>query len=705
MANADSPPPGHREAAQLFLLGFLTLFLELVLIRYLAGSIWNLGYFPNLVLLSVFTGMAGGFMFHRRFSERASRGLFFAAPTVLFALAGFVRVARPAVPGLRYDGGDVGNEVYFTGTPPEARGTVLLFAACFLVIVAIFFLVSQRTAKVFGRFRPLHAYTLDISGSCAGILLFMAMSFFRLPAWIWFLISLPLFAAAARLTSPLRQLMAVLPLVGVAAIAFNQDTFLMGNPAYQGELRVAWSPYQKVEYINDPTHLRVPQGIYVNGITHQAMLKRERIIRHYYQVPYRWREGTGAPEYRNVLVIGAGSGNDVAAALMNGVTHVDAVEIDPVIADLGRRYHPAQPYSDSRVSLHVDDGRAFMTKTQRRYDLIIFALTDSVVKVSSMSQLRLENYLFTLESFRRAYSLLEENGDLVLYNYYRRSWLIEKFAKTLHLASGQVPTILYQRGDFKMMAVRRAPGGDPIGARASIIPVAEDDWPFPYLRERRLSLFYLEAMLFALGFSILLALGAHFYWGGRGAEPRGSSFTKVAFLLMGVAFLLLETKSIVKFSLLFGTTWLNTSLVFLGILLSVLAANWVATLIRRQRMIYLVYLLLLASCLFGVFFPFSNLLGVDSRLVRFLLASLITFSPIFFANLVFSVTFRDQVVPEHIFGWNLLGATMGGVLEYTSMVLGYNALALIVAGLYTVVAILLIAGQARARGAPGVSAP
>ena len=39
--------PNRANAVRLFLCGFLILFLELVLIRYLAGNIWNLGYFPN----------------------------------------------------------------------------------------------------------------------------------------------------------------------------------------------------------------------------------------------------------------------------------------------------------------------------------------------------------------------------------------------------------------------------------------------------------------------------------------------------------------------------------------------------------------------------------------------------------------------------------------------------------------------------------
>jgi len=158
---------------------------------------------------------------------------------------------------------------------------------------------------------------------------------------------------------------------------------------------------------------------------------------------------------------------------------------------------------------------------------------------------------------------------------------------------------------------------------------------------------------------------------------------------MGIAFLLLETKSIVQFSLLFGTTWINNSLVFLGVLLLVLAANWTAVHIKTRNMLWIIYLFLILSSLVTLLFPLSGLLKVENYFLRFVIASLMTFSPIYFANLIFSITFRDQELPEHIFGWNLIGATIGGILEYSSMALGYNMLAVIVAVCYTIVVIMI----------------
>src|SRR5689334_16295444 len=102
---------GSGPRLRLFVLGFLTLFLELVLIRYLAGNIWNLGYFPNLVLMAVFVGMGIGFTFHHRLEEAASRQVFLASTLLVLVLAAFVTFAHPSVPGFGGGEANLGGEL------------------------------------------------------------------------------------------------------------------------------------------------------------------------------------------------------------------------------------------------------------------------------------------------------------------------------------------------------------------------------------------------------------------------------------------------------------------------------------------------------------------------------------------------------------------------------------------------------------------
>jgi spermine/spermidine synthase len=658
------------DAGKLFCMGFLTLFLELSLIRYLAGNVWNLGYFPNLVLIATFTGM----------------GLGFAAVLVLLGLVLFVHFFHPSVPGFDNWGGDIGGDLYFTAVPKESlQQTVLPFVICLTGIAAIFACLSQRTAKLFRKHPPLVAYTLDIGGSCTGILCFMLVSWLGIPAWLWFA-SFSLVLVFPTSGTWRTRLLPLLPGLVVVLLVRHQDSVLLGRPDYPGTPESLWTPYQRIQF------MEVGLNIYANGVAHQHISPRERLLGEFYQPVHDQRRADGRPPYKNVLVLGAGSGNDVASALLNGAEHVDAVEIDPGIADLGRRHNPNRPYDDPRVRLVIDDGRAFMNRTQGRYDLIVFALTDSLVKVSSMSQLRLENYLFTVDSVRKAGSLLAPGGDIVFYNFYRRPWLLQKLEAMLSTATGLEPKVVYRWYDF---CVLRARQGEPARSAATTagIDLPTDDWPFLYLKERSIPVAYRWGIAGMGAFIALVAALVRFSTrrDARYTQP-GTLATNLAFLFMGLAFLLLETKSVIQFSLLFGTTWKNSSLVFLAVLLLVLAANFVAA--RAPRIsLSLVGTLLVASCLFGYVFPLSHLLGIENTGLRFAAASLVTFTPVFFANLIFSVTFRDQALPEQVFGWNLIGATLGGVVEYVGMRFGYAFLGVLVAVSYALVLVLLARAQ------------
>src|SRR5204863_1585153 len=93
---------------------------------------------------------------------------------------------------------------------------------------------------------------------------------------------------------------------------------------------------------------------------------------------------------------------------------------------------------------------------------------------------------------------------------------------------------------------------------------ATDDWPFLYLLEPTIASYYLLALALIIGFGALLVLGA-----ARATSTPVRRFSP-HFFVLGAAFLLLETRSIVTFSLLFGSTWLVNALAFFAILVSVL---------------------------------------------------------------------------------------------------------------------------------------
>jgi hypothetical protein len=150
--------------------------------------------------------------------------------------------------------------------------------------------------------------------------------------------------------------------------------------------------------------------------------------------------------------------------------------------------------------------------------------------------------------------------------------------------------------------------------------------------------------------------------------------------LMGAAFLLLETKYVTGFALLFGTTWLVNALVFAGVLACVVLAVEVS---RRVKLPHprILYALLAASLALAAVVPSTALLGLPLPL-RLLSAIALAFAPIFCANLVFSDRFADTASSTSAFGANLLGALLGGALEYLALLTGYHALLVLVALLY-----------------------
>jgi hypothetical protein len=261
---------------------------------------------------------------------------------------------------------------------------------------------------------------------------------------------------------------------------------------------VSWSPYYKVTTSEQGTGIDRRISVSVNGIPHQiiAPLERKLVRGEYYVIPYR----RIAEWPRRVLVIGAGDGTDVTLALKHRARRVDAVEIDPKLLELGRTRNVDRPYSDPRVHTYVTDGRAFLERTNRRYDLIVFALPDSLTLVASQSSLRLESYLFTREAFETARRHLRPHGAFAMYNFYRRQWLVDRFAGMLEQVYGHAPCIDEQFGQGPVLG----PVADLVVARdrgdmrcrtvwhrgPAVVAAATDDHPFPYLRSPGLPGFY-----------------------------------------------------------------------------------------------------------------------------------------------------------------------------------------------------------------------
>ena len=161
-----------------------------------------------------------------------------------------------------------------------------------------------------------------------------------------------------------------------------------------------------------------------------------------YSLIHLLQKRSGGAPFDDVMVIGAGSGNDLSHALRYGVKRIDAVEIDPVIQDIGIHHHPNQPYSDPRVVPHLDDGRHFLRTTEQKYDLVVYALVDSLILHSGYANIRLESYLFTEQAFQDVRRVLKPDGVFVMYNFYRQGWIVQRVATMAAQVFGCEPLVL-----------------------------------------------------------------------------------------------------------------------------------------------------------------------------------------------------------------------------------------------------------------------
>jgi len=638
--------------ARLVLLAFLMLFIELALIRWLGANVLYLAYFSNIVLLGSFLGIGIGFL-------RAGRTTTPLLPWTPLALTALVVATKLLAPKVGISGGTL----IFLGLDTDGPPRWVVLPTIFLCVAVVLACIGDGVARTFKQLQNLDAYNFDLIGSLLGSVGFALLSFLNGVPLVWGIITaVGLFVVIKPRTAKALTL-TVVPLVVLLGI--------LGAESFEDD--TVWTPYYKTEA--EPINGNAAELGYlarVNGIP--TWFQQPAKDNDTYETSYR-RMAADTPG--DILIIGAGSGNDVSLAVQNGASHVDAVEIDEHLLDLGRR-HPDRPYDDPRVTTHVNDGRAYIERADKDWNTILLALPDSLTLLQGNSSVRLESFLFTKEAAVAYRDHLAEGGVFSMYNYYREPWLVDRYAGTLEEVFGSPPCIDTLESTLSTLTVSLDPAAvdcppGQLWQRTDAVPdPATDDRPFPYLRTRSIPSFYLAS----IAIIFVAALAAVRLFGGPFREMR--SYLDLFFL--GVGFLLLETKHVVQFALLFGTTWLVNALVFIGVLLSVLTAVMISKRVRIAR-IGLLYAFLLASVALAWLVPGSALLEF-APVPRFFAAVVLAFLPIFTANLVFAQRFRDTADSTAAFGANLLGAMVGGLLEYTSLVLGYRNLLLIVAVVY-----------------------
>lgn len=681
--------PASKIGPWIALAAGLALYNELMIIRLHSSYFHLFAYFKNISLLSCFLGLGIGFA---RASQRPL-ALPLSQPLLglqiillsIFYLSPVKDILHNPIPEQLILGIDQAPRIAIQ-TVFSYAFLIVFFAFNAVCFVPLGHLISRLMMKQ----PPLTAYSWNLAGSLAGILVFTGLSFLCAPPYVWFMLStagiLPFFtrnigSAAAALLTFLVVLFFILP-------------------PFQPLVTHFYSPYQTLTLDRQTASYPV---VGTNNVYYQRILdlRPEKIHNDkelqkwaaYYNLPYNFK-----PQPAHVLVVGSGTGNDVAAAVRNGAGEIDAVEIDPVILKIGRKMHQEAPYQAKNVRVTVDDARAFIRHTTQKYDLIVYGLLDSHTLLSNKSGgIRLDSYVYTVEALKEARKKLNEGGVISLTFCMLRAELGRKLVMMFEEAfDGQKP-IIYRAeydGGYTFLA------GDNIeklGLRPNsneLIEVSEifdegikadkstDDWPFFYMPLKTYPVTYFVMMLLLLGVSLIFI---------RRLTPGLVHGFSVPAFFLGAGFMLVETKGITELARIYGSTWIVISIVIACILLMAFGANLLT--MRKSFSFPLIYVLLFSTITLGFLLTYLDLSNLHP-VVAYVIMPVILTLPLFFSGMAFSHELRKLGSSATAISSNLLGAMLGGFLEYNAMYFGYRSLYLFAFLMYA----LAFIGSMRKKG-------
>ena len=690
-AEVNRPISPDYSASRLLLVSIAALYLEIVLIRWLGTEVKIFAFFQNLSLIVCFLGFGVGCYTS---SKRGSLLPALAATAMIVASVGLpiqnwrthLRVLSSAV-AIRSDAQLWGPQLHMSRTNSiELMAVSLLIVTGYMVLLAVIMIPLGRWVGHYLSAAPntVAAYSINLAGSLLGIWLLAILAYFWLSPSYWFAVAFVLILACQPISWRPVLIGAALLIVTVWGLRPSSDSLVL------------WSPYQKIEATPGDS------GQYVINVNNETYMSIANVSPGYlaahpdfaaeykdssYDSPFLFTNSAN-----RVLIVGSGAGNDVAAALRHGAGHVDAVEIDPLIASFGKRLHPEHPYSSDRVTLINNDARNYMRGCKQKYDVIIFGLLDSHTEFSGYSNMRVDNYVYTRESLTEARQLLTKDGVLVIKFEVRApyQWIGQRFYAMLTQVFGHAPVTYYAasvgwlspgtvflESNSPLLTAKAAELSSYVAGRPTIFPLSlagapqstTDDWPYIYNFGRFIPSAYFSVSVIVLLMAIYMI----------GPIVRPSQPSAWQFFLLGIGFLLMETQLISRLALYFGSTWLVNSIALTGILTVLLVANlYVRN--RKPERLGIYYVLLCIMLVVDYAIPWHRLPGSGLTIGTLLCAAYCI--PVFFSGLIFAESFRRRSGENTAFGANMLGAVAGGLAQNLSFVFGMKALLLIAVVVY-----------------------
>lgn len=682
----------------LALASFLSMFLELLMIRWISSEIRIFAFFKNFVLVACFFGFGMGCYF----SRKKINVLTMIGPLVY--LAAVMKLPWPPLRALMATlpnmlGSSSNLQIWYVPAVDSQWMLMILALALtaplFVMIAFMFVPVGQLIGWHLENFpNGLSGYTLNVAASLLGILGFAIASFLNTPPAVWLgvvgVCLVGLFYKRPRLM--LTCGVGLLICIAFAAIAPRNGSTTYWSPYQKLTLTPVWDHRELTSYelnTNDSWYQRIVDlsPKFVSG--HPDLFQGQPIAWNAYNLPYRFY-----PAPSSVLVLGAGMGNDVAAAVRNTSARVVAVEIDPTIVRLGRTLHFERPYDSPQVRMVVDDARSFVHNSHDRFDLILFSLLDSHTTNSNYTNIRIDNYVYTVEALEEARGLLKPDGLLIIKFQAANEWIPGRLEALLTTVFGQRPLQIESDSGYttagrffiagsqaRIHQALRNPDvssyvSQHTGFQAEATQVIDDNWPYFYQRRPGVPL---NVVLM----SILVVLLS--FWFVR--RTSGRVRLEWHFFFLGAGFLLLEVQIVSKIALLFGTTWLVNALVISTLLLFIMAANWSVQRFAGIR-VWTAYAGIAVTGLLAYVVPVDRYFFANA-LLRALCALILLCSPAYFAGIIFAKSYAASGFQSTALGSNILGALCGGIVESLSFWTGIRSLVLVALAFYLLSALLI----------------
>tara|TARA_Y100000741_G_scaffold187049_1_gene142256 strand:- start:1434 stop:3806 length:2373 start_codon:yes stop_codon:yes gene_type:complete len=655
----------------------LGLYLELMIIRLHSTYFQLFSFFKNVSLLSCLLGLGIGYLFgHKKITS-----LRWVFPLLALQIIFMYLVKNSPLTVLLQN---PVAEQWAMGQDRAQTAFQFLLIYSFVIVIflsnaVIFVPLGHLVSRLMHGRDKLKSYSWNLIGSLSGIVIFSFMSFIWSPPSLWILVGFFVFIIFIK-----KNLINIfIPFISTLAILF-----IMLVPTDLSKQEI-YSPYQLVSLQHNYSTTSPTIDVMVSNTWYQTPYDVTGKVKYdppplaaNYKAPYSVR--SKIPE--KILIVGSGTGNDTAYALEKGVLQIDAVEIDPAIIHIGKKYHPQRPYQSNKVNVIQNDARNFIQHTKNKYDLIVYGMLDSHSSLSGKGGIRLDSYVYTVESFREARKILNDDGYLSLsFNLSEAPLGFKIYEMLTEAFDGKEPLVIShfrENTDKFVMQPYAFIIGNKIDknfkvknlnifpvtffgnkSELSKIDISTDNWPFFYMPQKIWPKSYI-LIIFLIFISSFLLLQ-------KISPINKKNFSPVCFFL-GAGFMLVETKGITELALVFGSTWFVVSIVIAYVLIMAYFANLL--IINKTKIkLWFIYICILLTISFGYLFTLIDH-GTLSSITQKILTPAILTIPMFFSGLAFSKQLSVEKTISIALSSNILGAIFGGLLEYNAMYFGYRSL-------------------------------